>query len=84
MSYEESIEFGYDRVYLRSEMPIHIHRYIKQQEDKLKKVCLTIWTFTNPLGDKYIFANFVINRTDKVVVTLGHFDRRINQFLTPR
>jgi len=60
-----------------------IKRYIKRKEKYLDKKCRMIWEFTNPKGEKYLFANFCKN-WEKTIVTVGYFSPNIHQFITPR
>ncbi len=60
-----------------------IKRYIKRKEKELDRTCGKIWEFENRLGERYLFANFCRN-WDRLIVTVGYFDRGIRRFITPR
>ncbi len=62
--------------FTRSSVRPAIKRYIKFKEKDLGRVCRKIWTFTNPEGITYMFANFCKNY-DKLIVTIGHYVDRI-------
>lgn len=71
----------------RSQLSGPIRRYMKRQETSLNRICRSIWTFTNRLGESYIFAsyttgNFPVDR-DRIVVTLGYWDKRITKWVPP-
>ena len=68
---------------LRTNLNPAIQRFIKHKERYLGRTCRSIWEHTNPQGEKYLFASFCKNY-DKLVVTIGYFDKGIHRFITPK
>ncbi len=62
----------FDKKYRKSELPKHIKRLIKEKEQDLGRTCRSIWSFTNPKNEHFLFASFCKNY-DKLIVTLGYY-----------
>lgn len=60
-----------------------IQRFIKRKEEALNRTCRSIDEHTNHKGEKYLFASFCKNY-DKLIITIGYYDRGIHRFITPR
>ena len=58
--------------FTRSGVRPAIKRYIKFKEKDLGRVCRKIWTFTNPRGQTYMFANFCRNY-NRLIVTIAYY-----------
>ena len=68
--------------YKRTELSQAQQRFIKRHEERLGKKCTLIWEFTNPQGQKYIFARIGLKRdTDNLVVTVAYFNKALNRFI---
>lgn len=67
--------------YKKNELSSTIKRNIKRKEKLLGRTCRMIFEFTNPNGDKYLFAHFCKNY-DKLIVTIGYFNPHIHRFLS--
>ena len=50
-----------DRKYSKVELSNVIKRNIKHKEKYLDRKCRTIWSFTNPEGNTYLFGSFCRN-----------------------
>lgn len=68
------------RKYARSELNKAVQRKIKEKEKHLGRTCRTIWEFTNPIGETFLFASFCKNR-DRLIVTLAHYSDLINKWI---
>jgi hypothetical protein len=68
-----------DRTYQHSELNRAIRRNIKSKEKLLNRTCRKVWSFTNPKGIQFLFGSFCRNR-DRLFVTMGHFEKSINDF----
>lgn len=74
--------------YIKSELSNSIRRFISEQEKDLKRICRSIWDFTNPKGETFLFASFTTGNfpkdRDRLIITLAYFDPRICQFRVQR
>ena len=68
--------------YYSNNLSYSINRKIRRYEKDTGRNCRRIWSFTNPKGEQYIFGSFVINYTDKVIITLAYWEYRIHGFLS--
>ena len=70
----------------KSNLSQSILRNIKRKEKDLNRICRSIWAFTNPKGEHFIFASYTTGNfpkdKDKVIVTIGYFEKRINRYLS--
>ena len=57
-------------------------RFIVKKEKELNRTCRTIWQFTNPKGETFLFGSFCRNY-NKLIVTLGHYNPCVNGFFLP-
>ena len=69
--------------YTKGQLNPAIQRFIKREERSLGRTCRKIWTFKNPNGEIFLFANFCKNY-DRLIVTIGIFNPNvIGKFLPP-
>ncbi len=66
--------------YRKSELSKAMKRNIKRKEKYLNRVCRSIWESTNPKGTKFLYATFCRDY-DKLIVTLGYWDKGIHKFI---
>lgn len=63
-----------------------VRRNIERQEQNLGRICRSIWAFTNPLGEHFIFASFTTGNfpkdRDRVIVTLAYWNNSILRYLS--
>ena len=57
--------------YRKSDFGRGIRRIIKEKEVELKRTCRKIWDFTNPNGERYLFATYCKNY-DRLVVSIAY------------
>lgn len=69
----------------RSNLSRGIRRNIKRKEQFLGRICRTIWAFTNPKGEHFIFASYTTGNfpkdKDRIVVTLAAWNDGIYKYL---
>ncbi len=62
-----------------------VRRNLKDKEQRLGRICRTIWAFTNPKGEHFIFASYTTGNfpkdRDRIVVTLAYWNQNIFQYL---
>ena len=56
--------------YRMSELNPAVKRHIKQKEKELNRKCRTMWDFTNPLGERFLFGSFCRN-WNRLIVTIA-------------
>jgi len=63
-----------------------VRRNIKDKEQRLGRICRSIWAFTNPKGEHFIFASFTTGNfpkdKDRIIVTLAYWNKNIFQYLS--
>ncbi len=59
--------------YRISELNPAVKRHIKRKEKYLNRKCRTIWDFTNPLGERFLFGSFCKNY-DRLIVTIASYN----------
>lgn len=68
----------------RSQLSPTVKRNIKRKEKYLGRICRTIWAFTNPKGEHFIFASFTTGNfpkdKDRITVTLAFWEQRILRY----
>ena len=68
-----------DREFEFNELPNDLKRIIKRKEKYYNRSCRHVWSFTNSLGERYIFGSFVVNYTDKLIITLMYHCNTLRQ-----
>ena len=70
--------------YKKSELSNTVLRFIKELEKFHKRICRTIWEFTNKNKETYLFASFTTGNfpkdKDRLILTLAYFDPNIQRF----
>lgn len=61
-----------------------VRRNIKSKEESLNRICRSIWAFTNPKGEHFIFASFTTGNfpkdRDRIIITLAFWEKRILRY----
>lgn len=70
-----------DRNFARSELSNTLKRQIKEKEAFLGRKCRSIWSFTNPKGERFLFGSFCKN-WDRLIVTIAYWSNHINRFIS--
>lgn len=60
----------FDGLVMRSNLSPNRRRYIREMERHLDRKCRSLWTFTNPLGERFVFGSFCRNY-DRLIVTVS-------------
>ena len=70
---------------IRSNLSKTIRRNIKDKEKRLGRICRSIWAFTNPKGEHFIFASYTTGNfpkdRDRIIVTLAAWNKNILRYL---
>ena len=63
-----------------------VRRNIKDKEQRLGRICRSIWAFTNPKEEHFIFASFTTGNfpkdKDRIIVTLAAWNKNIHSYLS--
>jgi hypothetical protein len=69
--------------YTKSDLPEYIRREIKRKEKDLGRTCRTIWDFTNPKDETFLFGSFCKNY-DRLIVTIAYRHYLTNSWMYMR
>ena len=56
----------------RAQLPNHINVFIENKEYELDRKCRSMWTYTNPHGNQFIFGSFCRDY-NRLIVTIAHW-----------
>ena len=60
----------------RSRLNPAVKRFIKDKEKELDRTCRTIWDFTNPKGNRFLFGSFCKNY-NRLIVTIAEYNQNV-------
>lgn len=61
-----------DKAINRSDLPSRLREHLREHEDRLDKKCRNLWTFTNPHGERFVFARLGAGK-DATIVTISRY-----------